>query len=74
MANRFTLTRELTNAKAPGDGQSQQFRLIDTTTGKQWVQARTMPPTNNYAGAQSSSDADIAALIQTMLTALAPTA
>lgn len=68
MAARFTLTREFTNAKAPADGTSQQYRLIDNTTGKQWLQAHVIPPTTD------SGLTELATLFQTALFALAPTA
>lgn len=74
MAGRFVLTREYKNFAARGDGQSQQYRLTDTTTGKFWLQDRTLPPTGTSPFGSVSGLADISTLIQTMVTAIAPTA
>lgn len=71
---RFVLTREFKNYPARGDGESQQYRLTDTTTGKFWLQDRTLPSTGVSPGGSVSGLNDIATLIGTAFLAIAPTA
>lgn len=76
---RFTLAREVIGNAAGAHGNVadnalKQWRLTDTTTGKFWLQAATAPMTGVSHGNATSNDANIATLIETMLTALAPTA
>lgn len=71
---RFTLTREFKSYNGRGDGESQQYRLTDSTTGKFWLADRTLPSTGVSPGGSVSGLNDIAGLIGTMLLAVAPTA